>query len=215
MNKLVIFDLDGTLLNSIDDIADNINIMLKKFGYPERSVKEIMQFVGNGARKIVERSLPNAVSEDKLNECLSFYNDLYTNCGSPKTRLYDGMSEVLLSLKEKGYKLAILTNKPQETTDEVYKKYLAEYNFDVVVGQRANKKTKPDPETTLEIIKNLSADKEKTYFIGDGETDVQTAINAGVNGIAVLWGFRDKTQLQTAGASNFVSSPLELLNVIK
>jgi phosphoglycolate phosphatase len=189
--------------------------MLKKFGYPERSVKEIMQFVGNGARKIVERSLPNAVSEDKLNECLSFYNDLYTNCGSPKTRLYDGMSEVLLSLKEKGYKLAILTNKPQETTDEVYKKYLAEYNFDIVVGQRAEKKTKPDPETTLEIIKNLSADKENTYFIGDGETDVQTAINAGVNGIAVLWGFRDKTQLQTAGANIFISSPLEILSVIK
>lgn len=215
MNKLVIFDLDGTLLDSITDISDNINVMLKKFGYPERKVEEIMQFVGNGARKIVERSLPFAVSEEELNERLAFYNDLYTNCGSPKTKVYDGMGETLIALKEKGYKIAILTNKPQETTNEVYKKYLSEYNFDIVVGQRAEKKTKPDPSTTFEIINALGASVDSTYFVGDGEADVEVAINAGVKGIAVLWGFRTKDQLLKVGAKEFVSTPSDLLKVIK
>lgn len=215
MNKLVIFDLDGTLLDSIADISDNINIMLNKFGYPKRTVEELKQFVGNGARKIVQRSLPSGVSEEKTNECLAFYNDLYTNCGSPKTRLYDGMKETLLTLKERGYKLAILTNKPQETTNEVYKKYLSIYNFDMVVGQQAGKQIKPNPETTEEIIIKLGADKEQTYFIGDGETDIQTAINAKVKNIAVLWGFRTKEQLINAGAKAFVTKPKEILSIIK
>ena len=123
MKKIVIFDLDGTLLDTIADIADNINLMLSHFGFAKRSIQEIKQFVGNGARNIVKRSLPDGVSEEKLEECLAFYNNLYTNCGSPKTRIYDGMDKALLTLKNKGYKLAILTNKPQMTTDEVYNKY--------------------------------------------------------------------------------------------
>lgn len=215
MNKLVIFDLDGTLLNTIDDIADNINKMLFKFGFPKRSIEELKQFVGNGARNLVKKSLPNGVSDDKLEECLALYNDLYTKSGSPKTKLYDGMGEVLLALKERGYKLAILTNKPQPTTDEVYKKYLSEYNFDMVVGQTSGKKIKPDPETTFEIMKTLLCEKENTYFVGDGETDVQTSLNALVTGVAVLWGFRTKEQLLSAGAKVFVTEPKQLLSIIK
>ena len=215
MNKLVIFDLDGTLIDSITDISDNINVMLDKFGYPKRTIDEIKQFVGNGARKIVERSLPSDISEEKIDECLAFYNDLYTNCGSPKTRLYEGMKETLLTLKERGYKLAILTNKPQETTNEVYKKYLSIYNFDMVVGQQVGKQIKPNPETTEEIIIKLGADKEQTYFIGDGETDIQTAINAKVKNIAVLWGFRTKEQLLSVGAKEFAVQPTQLLSIIK
>lgn len=215
MNKLVIFDLDGTLIDSISDIHDNINIMLNEFNYPERNIEEIKQFIGNGARKIVERSLPHAVSQAELDKCLAFYNQIYTNCGSPKTRLYDGMGETLIALKERGYKLAILTNKPQETTDKVYKKYLSEYNFDVVIGQRSEKKTKPDPQTTLEIIKELGAELNSTYFIGDGEPDVQVANNAGIKSVAVLWGFRTKDQLLAVGANTFVEHPTQLLSIIK
>lgn len=215
MNKLVIFDLDGTLLNSVSDIADNINIMLKKFGYPERSTAEIMQFIGHGARNLVKNSIGIDISEQDLDERLSYYNEIYTNCGSPKTSLYNGIDELLTHLKERDYKLAILTNKPQMTTDEVYKEYLSQYNFDMVVGQRAGKKIKPDPETVNEIIDNLKADRENTYFVGDGEPDVQVAINAKVSGISALWGFRNRAQLEKAGAKIFALTPIDVIKFIK
>ncbi|MBQ8426945.1 MAG: HAD family hydrolase [Clostridia bacterium] len=215
MNKLVIFDLDGTLLDTLADIYENINIMLDKFGYPLKTIEQIRQYIGNGAKKLVERSLPDTATESDILECLAFYNDVYTNCGSPKTKLYDGVGEVLLQLKDRGFKLAILTNKPQPTTNEVYKKYLAEYNFDMVVGQSFGKKIKPDPETTLEIMNKLGAGRKSTYFIGDGETDIQVANNARVNGVAVLWGFRDKEQLSNAGAKVFATEPKQLLSIIK
>lgn len=215
MNKLVIFDLDGTLLDTIQDIFDNVNNMLTEFGYPLRSIEEVKQFIGEGAKKLVERSLPSKVQEVELIKCFEYYNKRYTNSGSPKTALYNGIGEVLVQLKERGYKLAILTNKPQQTTNEVYKKYLAEYNFDIVVGQREGCKIKPHPETLLNIINKMDADKDKTYFIGDGETDVEVAKNANVKNIAVLWGFRTKNQLVKVGAENFVTEPSQILSIVK
>lgn len=215
MNKLVIFDLDGTLLDTIYDIADNINIMLSKFGYPKRSIEEIKQFVGDGARNLVKRSLPSGVGEEKLEECLACYNELYTNSGSPKTRLYGGVDKVLLTLKNRGYKLAVLTNKPQMTTDEVYNKYLSEFHFDCVIGQRADFKIKPNPEAVFYILNKFGARKENVYFVGDGEADVQVALNAGVNSISALWGFREKEQLQAVGANTFAKTPLDIIELIK
>ena len=214
MNKLVIFDLDGTLLDSLPDIYDNINLMLKKFGYPSRKREEVMQFIGNGARNLVKRSIPDGMSEEQIDKCLTYYNEIYTNSGSPKTKLFDGIRETVVELKNRGYKLAILTNKPQITTDRIYEEYMMDLGFDVVIGQRNGVKIKPDPITALKIIEELESSPENTYFVGDGETDVETSINANTCGIAVLWGYRNRAQLEKAGAKVFVNAPKELLSVI-
>ncbi len=213
MNKAVIFDLDGTIIHSLPDILEYVNITLEKFNAPLRTESEIRQFIGNGARNLIKRSFGN-ITEDELDERLAFYNEKYTNSGSPKTKLFDGVKELLLTLKERGYKLAILTNKPQKTTDEVYQKYLSFANFDMVVGQSSSVKCKPDKTATLNILKQLGVEKENAFFIGDGETDVLTSINAGIKNISVLWGYRDKDQLQEVGATTFVQHPKEILSLI-
>jgi phosphoglycolate phosphatase len=215
MGKLVIFDLDGTILDTLKDIAYYSNEMLEHFGYPLRTDKEIMQFIGNGAKKLVQRCLPDDIDEQRLEECLNYYNDIYTKSGSVRTCVFDGMKEVCLTLKQRGYKLAILTNKPQETTDKVHERYMADMGFDMVVGQRANAKIKPDPTEALKIAEKLNVSVDNTYFVGDGETDVETAINAKMNGVSVLWGYRSKTQLEKAGAKAFANKPSDLLKLVK
>lgn len=214
MNKAVVFDLDGTLIDSLPDIAEYVNLTLKSFGEKEIPYEDIRKYIGNGAKNLVKRSFGNKLSEEDLAVRLKFYNEKYTASGSPKTKLFVGIKELLFSLKEKGYKLGILTNKPQETTEGVYETYLSEFGFDKVVGARSGVKIKPDPSALYEILDELGVKPENAYFIGDGETDVQTAINAGANGVSVLWGYRDKDQLLDAGAKVFAKTPEELLNII-
>ncbi len=218
MNKLVIFDLDGTLLHTVPDIMDSINYMLDHYGYKKVNYTETCHFVGNGARLLVSRCIKNGgytVTEEEIDERLKFYNEYYTASNSPKTKIFDGIGDVLIELKKRGYYIAILTNKPQVTTDKVVEIYLKQYGFDRVIGSRKEFKIKPDKETTVNLMKELNVQPKDTYFVGDGETDVLTSINAGTNGIAVLWGYRDKSELEKAGAKVFVSSPKDLLTVIK
>ena len=213
MNKLIIFDLDGTLIDSLPDIYDCVNLTLDHFNKPLRQKSEIRQFIGNGARNLIKQSF-NGIDGAELDERLAYYNNIYTNGGSPKTCLFDGVAEMLFELKEKGYKLAILTNKPQMTTEKVYEKYLSQFNFDMVVGQSGSVKCKPDPTATLNILKTLNVERENTIFIGDGETDVLTSQNAGVKNISVLWGYRDKDQLEKAGATNFANQIKDIFTLI-
>lgn len=214
MNKAVIFDLDGTLLHTVPDITDNVNATLSHFGYPSVTESDVARFVGNGARNLIEKCVGVPVTSEELDERLAYYNKIYTECGSPKTALFDGISEVLCTLKERGYKIAILTNKPQMTTDNVYCNYLSEFIFDEVVGSSDTVKCKPDKTATLNILKTLDVLPENCYFIGDGETDVMTAINSGTKGIAVLWGYRSKAQLESAGAKVFASKPVDILDLV-
>lgn len=215
MNKAVIFDLDGTILDTLKDIAFYTNEMLATFGYPTRSNEEIMQFIGNGARNLIKKSLPVGLDEEKVSLCHDYYNKIYTASGSPRTCVFDGMKEVIKEIKNRGYKIAILTNKPQITTDTVHERYMADFGFDKVVGQSQNVKIKPDPTTAINIAKEFNASVQDVYFVGDGETDVETAINANMNGIAVLWGYRKKEQLEKAGAKVFAKAPQDLLKLIK
>ncbi len=211
MNKLVIFDLDGTLIDSLPDIAYNVNLALAKFGYNELNCAEIMANIGNGARRLVEDCMGAGKTKEQVDECLEYYNALYTNSGSPRTGLFEGISQMLLDIKAKGFKIAILTNKPQFTTDRVYQTYLKQFDFDMVVGQSQNIKCKPDKAGAEYIMKTLDVCPENCYFIGDGETDVLTALNAGVLPICVLWGYRNKAQLERAGGKIFVNSPEGIL----
>ena len=214
MEKAVVFDLDGTLLDTVPDILDNINLMLKHFGYKTIDEETLKSYVGCGARNLCARSIGLPVTEAELDERLLYYNRMYTSSESPKTRLFDGVGDMLRILKKRGYKLAIVTNKPQETTDKVYKNHLKEFGFDAVVGQREGVKRKPDKTATLDLLTKLGVLPENCYFVGDGETDVLTSVNAGTRGIAVLWGYRKKDQLEKVGAKVFAATPEELLSKI-
>ena len=215
MNKAVIFDLDGTILDTLKDIAENINLMLDHFGYKTLADREIMQYIGNGARNLVKRSIKVELAEKELDQKLEYYNRIYTAAPSEKTCVFDGLKDVFANLKARGYKLAVLTNKPQMTTDKICEKYLKNFGFDMIVGQRDGVPIKPNPTSALNILKEFGARPESSYFVGDGETDVMTAINAGINGVAVLWGYREKSQLEAVGATKFAQNPIDLLSIIK
>ena len=215
MEKIVIFDLDGTLLDSLPDIEFCVNKTLIKFGYNTRTKTEIMSFIGHGARNLVKQSLPFGTDESKVDECLAYYNEIYTKSGSPLTKLFDGIREIIKTLASRGYIIAILTNKPQMTTDNIFQKYMFDLPIKKVIGQRDGVKIKPDPTVTLDILKEFSISKENAYFVGDGETDILTAKNAEIKGIGVLWGYRSKRELQDAGASVFAQIPEDLLTIIQ
>lgn len=215
MNKAIIFDLDGTLLDTILDIMDNVNYMLEHFGYPLVDRERTREIIGSGARYLIKEAINQPVSEVELDERLNYYNTFYTASESPKTKVFDGIGEVLVELKSRGYKLAILTNKPQSTTDRVYNKYLKDYNFDIVIGQRDGVKCKPDKTATINLLKDLDVEPKNCYFVGDGETDAETSINAGTNGISVLWGYRRQSDLEKVGANVFAKTPKDLLKLIK
>lgn len=215
MKKLVVFDLDGTLLDTVPDITDNINLMLSHFGYRTLTEEQVKSLVGSGAKKLVADSIGVPLTEEELEEKLAFYNSNYTSSESPKTKIFDGIDNVLKNLKNDGYLIAIMTNKPQSTTDRVVKEHLSEYPFDKIVGGSADVKCKPDKTATVNLMKELGVSPENTYFVGDGETDALTSINAGTKGISVLWGYRNREQLLSAGAKVFAENPEELYKIIK
>ena len=214
MKKAVLFDLDGTLTNTSVDIWENVNLAMRKFGYPEITLEEAKLFVGNGAVKLIERSLKGAKC-DNLKEVVDFYNNAYNFCGSPKTFVYEGMLDLLKRLKKDGYLLAVISNKPQDGTTEVCKTFFSEVEFDCVFGQREGIKVKPDRACVDITLKELGVTSEEAIFVGDSDVDAMTAINAGVDGICVLWGYRPKERLVEVGAKVFVQSADELYKQIK
>lgn len=213
MTKAIFFDLDGTILDTVPDIQDSINRMLAENGLPPLSAEEIVRYVGNGAKKLVDRCLKGRVTEERAERCLHRYNEIYTNCGSPKTRIFPGLSKTLPLLKEKGYLLAVITNKPQETADEVKKIYLDPLGISYVFGQREGIPVKPDPKPMEIVLAQFGLKREEVVFVGDGETDAAFAINAGVRGISCLWGYREKELLLEVGAREFIDRPEDLLSL--
>ena len=214
MKKAVLFDLDGTLTNTSVDIWENVNLTMRKFGYSEITLEEAKLFVGNGAVKLIERSLKGAKC-DNLKEVVDFYNNAYNFCGSPKTFVYEGMLDLLKRLKKEGYILAVISNKPQDGTTEVCKTFFSEVKFDCIFGQREGIKVKPDRECVDMTLKELGITGEEAIFVGDSDVDAMTAINAGVDGICVLWGYRPKERLVEVGAKVFAETTDELYQKIK
>ncbi len=213
MYKLVIFDLDGTLLDTLPDLQAVLNFCLKMSALPELSLDDTKKFIGNGAKKLVERAV-GVDNSSLVEEVYRNYNKYFAQCDNSLTRLFDGVDGLLKRLKDLNIKLTILSNKPQYGVTSAYQKFLSEYRFDAVLGQADGVPLKPDPSVTLEIINNFGLRREECLFVGDGETDVLTAKNAGVNCVSVLWGYRTLKQLEEVGAKTFVKDCDELLNLI-
>ena len=208
--QLAIFDLDGTLLNTLEDLADSTNYIMQKFGYPERTIKEVRNFVGNGIRKLLERSAPTGTPAEEIGRMFEQFKEYYGAHCADKTKPYDGIMELLDALKEQGIKLAVVSNKADYAVKALCEQYFYGY-FDEAVGERTDIARKPAPDTVNEVLKNLQIEKSQAVYIGDSEVDVQTAKNAEMDCIAVDWGFRDKEVLEEAGAETIVSTPAEVL----
>lgn len=211
--KLIIFDLDGTLLNTLEDLTDSGNYILSKYGFPQHSLNAYRFFVGNGIRKLVERILPEdkrdeAFVEDVRREFVHYYNQHKAD----KTAPYKGIIELLENIQNKNIKIAVASNKAHEMMDKIIQFYFPTIHFDAIFGQRQGIQPKPDPTIVFDILKTTNASKSETLYVGDTSVDMQTAKNADLKSIGVLWGFRTEEELRTAGADYIISSPNELLN---
>ena len=213
MYKLIIFDLDGTLLNTSFDIQKVLNETLTHYGFPTLTLEKTIEYVGNGAKKLIERALPCS-NERLFEEVYAHYAKAFAECDNSLTCLYDGEEEFLKKLKAENIKIAIVTNKPQAATDKVYSDLLSRFDFDIIIGQSDKFALKPDPQSTLSVIETLKTDKADCLFVGDGETDVQTALNAGISCVSALWGYRTREQLKAAGAKMFASSYRQLEELV-
>ncbi len=215
MKKTIIFDLDGTLLYTIEDIRDCANKIFKKYGYKEISTKKTLACIGYGAKKLIKLAT-GETNENKINAMLEEYVPLQENCKNEKTTVYDGLDGLLKRLKKEGFTLAIVSNKPDEVTQVVVKQKLGEYGFDFVTGQIPDKfKPKPDKSVIEYCLKELNTDKKHAVYIGDSEVDVNTYKNAGIDGITVLWGYRDEETLLKEGAENLAKTPEKVYEIIK
>lgn len=209
--QLAIFDLDGTLLDTLEDLADSTNYVMRQFGYPERTIAEVRSFVGNGIRKLLERSAPEGTPTEEIDRMFETFKEYYGAHCADKTKPYDGVMELLASLQKQGVKLAVVSNKADYAVKALCEQYFPGY-FDVAVGERTGIARKPAPDTVNEVLRNLQMDKSQAVYIGDSEVDVQTAKNAKMDCIAVDWGFRDANVLKEAGAESIVSTPAKILN---
>ncbi len=187
--KALVFDMDGTLLYTLEDLADSVNFALDKCGLNKRSLEEIEKFVGNGVYKLIER----AVGEnfEKINECFEIFKKHYSKNSTNKTRPYNGAIETLKKLKDRGLKLAVLSNKPDFEVKKLSKLFFEDI-FDISMGETENFPKKPDSKSLLYIVKAFNVSTRETIFIGDSEVDIQTANNAGIDCYSVSWGYKTK-----------------------
>lgn len=215
MIKAVLFDLDGTLVNSLSDLADSTNFALKESGFPTHETEKYKYLVGDGIPKLIERALPEGEkTEENKSKCLELFMARYREHYFDKTDAYDGIKELLFELKKQGLKIAVISNKAQEMAQKVVEKVFGDI-FDSVAGKREGYKTKPDPALTLAIIKELGVTPEACVLIGDSGMDMAAAVNAQVTGIGVTWGFRTETELRQNGADYIADTPAQILNIIK
>lgn len=210
--SLVIFDLDGTLINSIYDLADAVNNSLKEFGYPIHDVSEYYYFVGNGTVKLCERALPeDKRSEDEIMRLHTAFAEKYNNCCTNKTIIYDGILPLLESLKANGIKCAVASNKTDKFVNFIVSEMFPKGAFDLVAGKKDSVPTKPDPQIIYNIMDSFGADRSECIMVGDSDVDVITAHNSGIESIGCSWGFRGEEELVSAGVDHLVHKPQEIL----
>ena len=209
--KTYIFDLDGTLLSTLNDLASSTNYALRWAGMPERTIEEVRMFVGNGVKLLMERAIPEGVNNPKFEETYAKFREHYMEHNLDTTRPYDGVPELLHELKRRGKHLAIVSNKFYAATQDHAKHFYPD-TIEVAIGERENIRKKPAPDTGLEAVRQLNVSKEDAVYIGDSDVDIMTAKNCGLPCISVLWGFRDKDFLIEHGGSLFVDKPIDILS---
>ncbi len=211
--KLVIFDLDGTILNTLDDLADSTNFALMENGLPARTVEQVRCFVGNGIRKLIERAVPKGSSEELIDRVHKSFTEHYRVHCADKTKPYEGIVDVIKALRKAGLKTAVVSNKADYGVQTLCGDYFPEM-FDFAVGERQNIRRKPCPDSVNEVLGKLDVGREDAVYIGDSDVDIETAKNAGIFCISVTWGFRDREFLESHGGVRFVDKPEELYKEI-
>lgn len=210
----IIFDLDGTLLNTLDDLKDSLNYALERHGYEMRTLEEVRRFVGNGVEKLVQRALPSHASNEEVQKCLATFKDHYKDNMQNKTRPYDGIIDLLAKLKSRNYNMAIVSNKFDAAVKALVKDYFGDY-INVAIGESATVKSKPAPDSVYVALKEFGSDIKDAVFVGDSETDVKTAKNAGIPCVGVTWGFRTRDVLINEGADYIIDTPDELIKILE
>ena len=215
MNKIntVIFDMDGTVLNTLEDLTASVNYVLERFGMPRRKETEYRQFFGSGIRYAIQCAVPKGTSEELIDQMLPVFKTHYGVHCLDRTKPYDGVTALMKYLKEHGYRMAIVSNKIDPAVKELNERFFSEY-VDVAIGERDGIKRKPAPDTVEQALRELDSTKEESVYIGDSEVDLQTAKNAGIPCIAVLWGFRDRAFLEEKGATLFAERPEDIVEML-
>ena len=212
-NRAVIFDLDGTLVNTLEDLTAAINAALGHFSLPEHSAQACKMMIGNGAKRFAERALP-ADRQDLAEKLLALTREYYRDNCFKYSRLYDGMGETVTQLRQKGIRLAVLTNKDQVVAGRIIEHFFETGAFESVIGASQGRLIKPDPGTTLGIVESMGLTSDDLVFVGDSAVDIKTALAAGIRSIGAAWGFRGRDELKAAGAHIIIDSPREILDLV-
>ena len=216
MIRLVIFDLDGTLVNTIDDLAESVNFALAKFDFPTHEREKFRYFVGNGIYKLIERALPeNCRDAETIGRVKEVFMEYYTCHCTEKSCVYEGIKELLQKLKNQDIKLAVASNKVHPAAVMVVEHFFGEGCFDTILGHRDGHPTKPNPEVVFEIMERCGVEKSEVLYVGDSGVDMQTTHNAEVTSIGVTWGLRTREELEENLADYIVDNPCEIAKIAK
>lgn len=214
MIDTVIFDLDGTLLNTLDDLTDSINFAMDKMGVPVHTADEVRMMVGNSAHFLIRAAMPEGTQEDEILRCMAVFEEHYHSNLRNKTAPYKGILQMLSAVKAKGYKTAVVSNKGDAFTKELVRDFFGEY-IGVAVGRSEKFPRKPAPDTVWYALELLGSEKETSVYVGDSEVDVITARNAQMACISCLWGFRDKETLEKEKPAVIIDSPEQLIKAVE
>ncbi len=210
----IVFDLDGTLLNTLDDLANGVNYTLEKFGYPTHEIEKYKYFVGNGMKNLINRAVPEEIKNTEIEkDILTAFMEYYSAHSTDLTRPYDGVEDMIDALKDRGIKIGMVTNKAHNAAIDIMEKYFSG-KFDYVLGQSEKFPLKPNPASAIFVCETLGCTPENSIFVGDSGVDMETGKNGGFLPVGVLWGFRDKDELISNGAKAVISHPAELLKIV-
>lgn len=213
--KAVLFDLDGTLLDTLEDIGNAVNHVLEKHDFPTHTIDAYRYFVGDGAAMLMHRALPeNKRNDDTIRKCVEAFREEYGRNWNIRTRPYDGIAEMLNALTHHGIRMAVLSNKPDDFTKRCVAGFLSDWNFDIIMGQKNSFPLKPDPTSALEIAGCLHISPSRFIYLGDTAIDMKTAVAAGMFPVGALWGFRTERELSANGALVMIKRPQDILNLL-